>query len=146
MIEFTATTEIAASPAEVWQAMTDVAREPAWMRAVKMVAFVGDPSAYVVGARMRRSGRFLWFDMSWESELVEIEPEKLAVFKHVAGALQGESRWALSPTASGCQVTLASTGPAPGPMAWFPALAAAGGRAGLRGDLKRLKRVVEVSS
>lgn len=81
--------------------------------------------------------------MSWESELAEFEPVRLAVFKDDDSALKGESRWELAPAAAGCEVTLASAGPANGPLVWFPALATAGGCAGLRGDLKRLKLDVE---
>ena len=143
MITFAASTEVAAAPDAVWRVMTDIAREPEWMRAVAEVAFLSDVQAYALGARMHRRGKFLFFDMSWESELVAMEPDRRAVFKHVAGALQGESRWDLAPAAASCTVTLTSTGPAPGPLAWVPAIAAAGGRARLRGDLKRLKALVE---
>ncbi len=126
--------------------MTEPLSEPEWMRAVDSVTFIGGATEYAVGARMRRSGAFLWITMTWESEITAFEPERLAVFEHVGGSLKGESRWELSPTESGCRVTLSSTGLAPGPLAWVPALAAAGGRIGLRSDLSRLKSVAEAAS
>ena len=146
MVEFSAAMDIAAAPEVVWRVMTDVAREPDWMPAVRASAFIGAPQGYAVGARMRRQARFLWIDMSWESEIVRCEADRVIVFKHVGGALRGESRWLVTPTAGGCRVVLASDGPAPGPLARLPALAAAGGRAGLKRDLGRLKRLVERSS
>ena len=142
-VRFSAATDIAAAPEAVWWVMTDVAREPEWMAAVRVATFVGDVQGYEVGARMRRQARFLWIDMSWESEIVRYEADSVIVFKHVGGALKGESRWSVTPTAGGCRVVLESDGPAPGPLAWFPALAAAGGHAGLKRDLARLKRLVE---
>jgi uncharacterized protein YndB with AHSA1/START domain len=143
MVEFSAAIDIAATPETVWRVMTDISREPEWMPAVRASAFIGEPQGYAVGARMRRAARFLWIDMSWESEIVRCEPDSVVVFKHVGGALKGESRWRVTPTEGGCTVVLESEGPAPGPLAWFPALAAAGGRAGLRRDLGRLKRLAE---
>lgn len=145
MIAFSATVNIAAAPSAVWAVMTDLAREPEWMRAVGEVSFVGNVTSYEAGARMQRRGHFLWITMSWESEIVAYEPGTLAVFKHVAGSLKGESRWEIDALVSGCRVTLASTGPAPGLFAMFPALARAGGRAGLKGDLARLKKIVEAA-
>lgn len=143
MIEFSAELEIGAAPDAVWRTMTDPSRESDWMRAVHNVAFVGEAEGYAIGAHMRRSGKFLWMTLSWESEVVAFEPGGLVAFRHVAGALKGESRWELTPTGSGCRVRLASAGPPPGPLTRFPGLAAAAGRAGLRGDLARLKRLVE---
>ncbi len=143
MVEFSAEVTVGASPEALWRVMSDPAREPEWMRAVTEAVFLGGATGYEVGARMRRGGRFLWFDLSWESVVAAYEPARLAVFRHEGGALRGESRWELRPTEQGCRVTLASTGPAPGPLKWAPALAAAGGRMGLRGDLARLKALVE---
>ena len=142
MIEFSATSEIAAPAEHVWRIMTDIARETQWMTAVGSVAFVGDPASYKVGARMRRSGKFLWIELSWESEIVVGEPMKQIRFRH-SGAIRGESRWEIEPTSAGCRVRLWSLGPAPGPLKWLPGFAAYGGRLGLKGDLARLKRLAE---
>jgi uncharacterized membrane protein len=142
LIEFSATREIMAPPENVWRIMTDIAREPQWMTAVGRVDFIGDPSSYAVGARMRRSGKFLWIELVWESEIVTCEPPRLIRFLH-SGAIRGESRWEIEPMSGRCRVRLWSRGPAPGPLAWLPSLAVQGGRLGLRGDLARLKRVAE---
>jgi len=143
MIEFSAEARINAPASSVWRLMTDAAREPAWMRAVRKVEFIGTQRHYALGASTRRSGRFLGIEIRWESEIIALEPDRRIVFRHVGGAIGGESRWEVTPTSDGCSVRLTSKGPAPGPLAWFPALAALVGRAGLRGDLARLKRLAE---
>jgi uncharacterized protein YndB with AHSA1/START domain len=142
MIDVTVTTEIAAPPETVWRMLIDLPREPAWMRAVEEVAFVAPASTYAPGARMRRAGRFLGIRLAWESEITEFVPNSRIVFRH-SGAISGHSRWEVEPTAQGSLVRLTSIGPAPGVLGWLPALARAGVRAGLAGDLKRLKRLVE---
>jgi len=142
MIEFSATREIAAPAEHVWRILTDIARESQWMTAVGSVAFIGDPASYAVGARMRRSGKFLWIELSWESEIVACEPQERIRFRH-SGAIEGESRWEIEPTSGGSRVELWSLGPAPGPLKWLPSFAAYGGRLGLQGDLARLKRLAE---
>lgn len=146
MIAFAATIEIAAEPARVWRLLMAVSREPEWMRAVRDVTFLDDTAAYQIGARMRRRGKFLWFEMVWESEITALEPERLASFRHIGGALRGESHWRLIDTEDGCELTLASTGPAPKPLSLFPSIAEADGRAGLKGDLARLKKLIETST
>jgi uncharacterized protein YndB with AHSA1/START domain len=144
MIEASAEVEIAASPEEIWRIMTDTAHESAWMRAVRTVEFVGRDGGYETGRRMRRS-RFLGFGIAWESEISEVIPARRLVFRHVAGALRGESRWEIDPLAAGSRVRLVTKGPAAGVLAWAPALATAATRLGLRSDLARLKRLAEAA-
>jgi hypothetical protein len=144
MVEFSAASEIAAPAKHVWLIMTDIARESQWMTAVGSVAFVGDPTSYAVGARMRRRGKFLWIELSWESEIVVCEPMRQIRFRH-SGAIRGESCWEIEPTSAGCRVRLWSLGPAPGPLRWLPGFAAYGGRLGLKGDLARLKDLAETA-
>lgn len=143
MVEFAAEIDVNAPASSVWALLVDPRRESEWMRAVKEVSFVAPAHGYAAGARMRRSGGFAGIKLSWESEIAACEPDRLIVFRHVGGALSGESRWELAPTPNGCRVRLSSRGPAPKGLAWFPALAALIGRAGLKGDLSRLKRLAE---
>jgi uncharacterized membrane protein len=142
MIEFSATSEAAAPAEQVWRIMTDIARESQWMTAVGSVAFIGDSASYAAGARMSRRGKFLWIELSWESEIVACEPPRQIRFRH-SGAIEGESRWGIESTPGGSLVELWSLGPAPGPLRWLPGVAAYGGRLGLQGDLARLKRLAE---
>ena len=143
-ITASAETEIAASPETIWQIMTDAAQEGAWMRAVRSAEFIGG-GGYAIGSRMRRSGRFLGFPLTWESEISDVFPARRIVFRHVAGALRGESHWEIEPVDGGSRVRLVTKGPAPGPLAWAPALATAMVRRGLEGDLARLKRLAEAA-
>ena len=93
---------------------------------------------------MRRVGGFLGLSLVWESEVTAFEPDRLIAFRH-SGAITGESRWEIEPGPLGSRVRFTSSGPAPGPLKWFPAVAAFGGRVGLQSDLRRLKRLVETA-
>lgn len=143
MIEIEAEIEIVATAEAVWAIMSDPGREHGWMRAVQKAEFVGAPG-YAVGARMRREGRFLGKRMAWESKIAECVAARLLVFRHVAGSVRGESRWEIAPAGAGVRVRLASLGPLPRGLAWLRPIAAMGGRAALRADLRRLKGLVEV--
>src|SRR5688572_32193039 len=134
MIEIEAEIEIAAAPDAVWAVMADPKREGTWMRAVQRAEFVGAP-AYALGARMRRAGKFLGKAMAWESEIAEYAPARRVVFRHVAGSVQGESRWEIAPAGAGSRVRLASRGPLPRGLSWLRPLAAMAGHAALRADL-----------
>jgi uncharacterized protein YndB with AHSA1/START domain len=144
MIEIEADIEIAATPEAVWAIMSDPSREHTWMRAVQKADFVGPPR-YAEGARMRREGRFLGKRMAWESEIAECVAARRLVFRHVAGSLRGESRWEIEPTAGGTRVRLSSLGPLPRVLSWLRPIAAMGGRAALRADLRRLKGLAEAA-
>ena len=133
---------IAAEPGRVWTVMTDPSREGRWMRAVRRAEFVGQ-AGYEPGARMRRSGRFLGKRMEWESEIAECEPDRRIVFRHIAGSLRGESRWEIMRSAGGCTVRLTTEGPLPAGLGFLRPLAEMGARMALRGDLRRLKNLVE---
>jgi uncharacterized protein YndB with AHSA1/START domain len=142
MVAFEAEVEIAAPPEKVWRVLSDTTVESRWMRATSTVEFLTSPAHYRQGARMRRTGRFMGMTLRWNSEITECTPDGAITFRH-DGAINGSSRWELARTARGTRVRLRSEGPAPGPMKWFPGLAAQAGRAGLKSDLRRLKVLVE---
>ena len=142
MVAFAAEIDIAAPPHGVWQVLNDITLEPRWMRATREVSFISG-NGYARGARMQRRGGFALYKLDWQSDIVEVVSERLIAFAH-SGNLTGTSRWELSPIpGGGTRVRFESEGPAPGFMKWLPGLAAMAGRAGLRGDLRRLKQLVE---
>jgi uncharacterized protein YndB with AHSA1/START domain len=141
MVHFEAEIGIAASPARVWDVLTSLKQEPRWMRATKAVAFT-EGDHYAKGARMERTGRFLGVTLRWRSEIAAVERDRLISFAH-EGAVKGISQWEIVPAPNGSRVRFWSEGPAPGPLAWLPGLAAMAGRAGLNADLRRLKHLVE---
>jgi uncharacterized membrane protein len=142
MIEIEAEIEIAAPPEAVWAVMSDPGRESAWMKAVRRAEFLG-AAGYGPGVRMRRSGRFLGKALAWESEIANYTPARHVLFRHVGGAVKGESRWEVAPAGAGSRVRLASRGPLPRGLAWLRPLAAMAARTALRADLRRLKKLVE---
>jgi uncharacterized protein YndB with AHSA1/START domain len=143
VIEFSAEVETSAAPERVWAVMSDIGREPEWMQAVQRVEFTDGSAGYRPGARMRRAGRFIGMTLAWSSEVTEFRPDSLIAFRHTGGALSGESRWEIIPRPGGSTIRFSTRGPAPGPLAWFPALARLGGRLGQQRDVARLKRIAE---
>ena len=142
MVAFAAEIDIAAPPHLVWRVLNDVALEPRWMLTTREVSFIGG-NGYSRGSRMQRRGSFFGYKLDWQSEIVEVVPERLIAFAH-SGKVTGSSRWELSPGPdAGTHVRFSSDGPAPRPLNRFPALAAWAGRAGLNGDLRRLKQLAE---
>ena len=145
MVTFSAEVETSAAPSRIWAVMNDISLEPSWMQAVSSVSFLDDETAYHIGALMQREGHFLGMTLRWTSEIIGFETEKLIAFRH-EGAVKGTSRWEIIPGEGGVLIRFTTDGPAPGPLKWFPALAAAGGRAGLKGDVKRLKVLAEAET
>jgi len=142
MVAFAAEIDIAAPPHRVWQVLNDISLESRWMKAARETRFIAG-NGYARGARMQRRGGFMGYKLDWQSDIVEVVSERLIAFAH-SGTVQGSSRWELTPApGGGTHVRFTSEGPAPGPLKWLPALAATAGRAGLRGDLRRLKQLVE---
>ncbi len=145
MVTFSAEIKTTASPARIWAVMTNLSLEPTWMQAVSAVSFLNGETAYRVGAQMQREGGFLGMTLRWTSEITGYEQERLIAFKH-EGAIKGTSQWEIIPEQNGAVIRFTTDGPAPGPLKWLPALAAAGGRAGLKGDVKRLKVLAETAA
>ena len=145
MVTFSAEITTTASPAQIWAVMSDISRESIWMQAVSSVSFLNDETSYRVGADMQREGHFLGMTLRWTSEITEYEQGRIIAFRH-EGAIKGTSHWEIIPEGDKTLIKFTTNGPAPGPLKWFAALAAAGGRAGLKGDVKRLKAVVEAAS
>ena len=123
--------------------MSNVHREPEWMRAVRRVEFSDGSTDYRPGARMRRTGKFMGIPLTWASEVTNCEPGRLIAFRHTGGALVGESRWEIVARPGGSNIRFWTRGAAPTLFARLQSLARLGGRLGLRRDVTQLKQVAE---
>ena len=137
MVDVTVQMSVAATPDQVAAVMFDPSRDLEWIGGAKRAEMLG-PEPYGVGTRVRRSGAFLGRNFSWVTEVTEFEPGRSVRMKHAAGPFTGGVDYSIAPTGEGSAVTIRNYGEA---SFWFPFLASMM-RASVRGDLKRLSRLV----
>ena len=134
-MDVTATRTIAASPADVAAVMFDPARDPEWIGGAKSV----DPpsgSATAIGARTTRHGGFMGKKFSWQTEVVEFEPNALLDMRFVAGPMTGGGvTYRIRPAGNSSHVSIRNTGPGPQMMGWFV-------KRSVAKDLDRLAKLV----
>jgi uncharacterized protein YndB with AHSA1/START domain len=118
-MDVTASRTIAASPGCVAAVMFDPTRDPEWIGGAKSVdPPSGNPTA--VGARTTRHGGFMGRKFSWQTEVVEFEPNSLLDMRFVAGPMKGGSvTYRIQPAGNASLVTIRNTGPGPQLMGWF---------------------------
>jgi uncharacterized protein YndB with AHSA1/START domain len=119
MMDVTATRTIAAPPESVAAVMFDPTRDPEWIGGARS----GDPPAgnpTAIGARTTRHGGFMGRKFSWQTEVVEFEPNRLLDMRFVAGPMKGGSvTYRILPLGEASQVSIRNTGPGPQLMSWF---------------------------
>ena len=134
-MDVTATRTIAASPADVAAVMFDPARDPEWIGGAKSV----DPpsgGATAIGARTTRHGGFMGKKFSWQTEVVEFEPNALLDMRFVAGPMTGGGvTYRIRPAGNSSHVSIRNTGPGPQMMGWFV-------KRSVAKDLDRLAKLV----
>jgi len=135
-MDVTATRKISASPARVAAIMFDPTRDPEWIGGAKSVdPPTGNPT--VIGARTTRHGGFMGRKFSWQTEVVEFEPNSLLDMRFVAGPMKGGSvTYRIAPVGDASQVSIRNTGPGPQLMGWFV-------KRSVGRDLARLARLAE---
>ena len=134
-VDVTASRTIAASPGHVAAVMFDPTRDPEWIGGAKTVdAPSANPTA--VGARTTRHGGFMGRKFSWQTEVVECEPNRLLDMRFVAGPMKGGGvTYRIQPVGNASLVTIRNTGPGPQLMGWFV-------KRSVGKDLDRLARLV----
>jgi carbon monoxide dehydrogenase subunit G len=140
MVDVTVKTEIDAPPEKVAAIMFDAERDPQWIGGAKKAQKL-TPGPYGVGTKVRREGAFLGRSFSWTTEVTELTSERLVRMKHIAGPFKGGVDYSIEPKGRGSDVTIRNYGEA---SFWFPFMATMM-RASVRGDLGRLKALVETS-
>ena len=132
-----ATRKIAAQPEEIASIMFDPRRDPEWIGGAKSVdaPTSGDPAA--LGARVTRHGGFMGRRFSWQTQIVELQPNRLLRMDFVAGPMKGgDVTYRIEPEADGSRVSIRNSGPGPQILSWFV-------KRSVAKDLDRLARLVE---
>ena len=140
MVDVTVKMEIDAPPGKVAAIMFDAERDPQWIGGAKKTQKL-TPGPCGVGTKVRRDGAFLGRSFSWTTEVTEFTPERLVRMKHIAGPFKGGVDYSIEPQGRGSEVIIRNYGEA---SFWFPFMATMM-RASVRGDLGRLKTLVETS-
>ena len=134
-MDVTASTSIGAPPAAVAAVMFDPNSDPAWIGGAKSVEPPsGDPVA--IGARTTRQGGFMGRKFSWQTEVVEFEPDRLLRMRFVEGPMKGgEVTYRIESDGSGSRVSIRNTGAGLSFLGWFV-------KRSVSKDLERLAKLV----
>jgi hypothetical protein len=99
--------------------MFDPTRDPEWTGGAESVdPPSGNPTE--VGARTTRRGGFMGRKFSWQTEVVEFEPNNLLDMRFVAGPMKGGGvTYRIQPVGKASLVSVRNTGPGPQMMGWF---------------------------
>jgi uncharacterized protein YndB with AHSA1/START domain len=134
-MDVSATRTIPASPDRVAAVMFDPARDPEWIGGARSV----DPPSSnptAVGARTTRHGGFMGRKFSWQTEVLEFQPDRLLDMRFIAGPMKGGGvTYRIQPVGNASQVSIRNTGPGPQLMGWFVKLS-------VGKDLDRLAKLV----
>jgi hypothetical protein len=92
------TSDVAASPAQVWALLADPSTRPAWM--TELVAVEAEPGPVEVGDRFSGRSSILFHDFIGESTVTVAEPAEVLEERVVIGA-RFVSRWEVRGSADG---------------------------------------------
>lgn len=118
-MDVTASRKIQVEPKRLAKVMFDPRRDPEWIGGAKSVDPPnGEPTR--IGARVTRHGGFMGRKFSWQTEVVEFEPDRLLHMSFVRGPMKGGTvTYRVEPEGSGSLVSIRNTGPGPQVMGWF---------------------------
>ena len=144
-LDATATTTIDRPPDVVARYAFDPANDPGWIGGVSSVEPVtGGPTA--VGSRVIRRGSFMGRPLEWLMEVVELVPDRRIELHALRSPFPMDVTYTLEPSGTdgrSTQATVRVRGEAHGYYAIAGPLLGPMVRGSLKGDVNRLKRLVE---
>lgn len=140
MVRFESSIEIERSPADVFAYLTDVERVPEWQATCEQVTRISD-EPLAVGSTFTDVRTFLGHKGESTVEVVELEAERRFSVKTAAGPIPFEVHHTLEADGEGTRLTIAAE--AGGVPRLAGALVTPQGEGQLRGDLERLKQILE---
>jgi uncharacterized protein YndB with AHSA1/START domain len=134
-MDVTASRQVRAPSRDVADVMFDPRRDPDWIGGAESVELLSaDPTAR--GARVRRHGGFLGKKFSWETEVIEHQPERLLRMRFIEGPMKGgDVTYRIEPSGDTSMVSIRNIGPGLPGMGWFV-------RRSVAKDLDRLAALV----
>jgi uncharacterized protein YndB with AHSA1/START domain len=134
--------EIARSRAEVAAFASDPSNATRWYRNIRSVTWETTPPL-AVGSRVRFRARFLGRTLEYTYEIQEFEPAQRLVMAMSDGPFAMETTYTWADADAGTRMTLRNRGEPEGYMRMLGVVVEAGMRRANRGDLARLKDIVE---
>jgi uncharacterized protein YndB with AHSA1/START domain len=140
-VSVAAETEINAEPTDVASVMFDPQREPEWIDAVKQVELVD--AALQPGARVKRVGRFLGYEFTWQTEVEAVHFPHLLVLRVQEAPISGTVTYEIQRSGAGSLVRVQNQGSTTKWNFIPPAMVEGPMRKAMTEDLARLKQIVE---
>jgi hypothetical protein len=146
MLDVTAMTEIAAEPATVSAYAFEPTNDPRWIGGISE-AHLQTPRPIGRGTRVQRLAKFLGRTIDYVLEVTSFEPERTMVMESVKGPFPMRVTYRFEPAGTGLtKASIRVEGTASKYYGIADWLMAPMVRRNIRGDLKRLKTIVESQS
>jgi uncharacterized protein YndB with AHSA1/START domain len=101
-----ASIEIAASPEQVYELVSDVVGVPRWAVEVNRCVWKGGATGPAVGAKFRGRNKNSWRSWSTTSKVTAAEPGRRFAFQvYAVGVPTAQWEYEIEPTEGGCRVT-----------------------------------------
>ena len=142
MRTFTVHYDFPCPPDEVFQALTDFARQHRWRPHDHV--HVEPPGPVRVGTRLRSQGAGLGSFLRFTTEVVEFDPaRRVFADRWLAGSFPLQIRWQVQPAAGGARLTAITAFEARGLLAPLAPLLGRALRRGQLSNLARLRRLLQ---
>jgi len=141
-VDVTTQTEVGKPRHEVAAFAMDPSNATRWYRNITQVTWVTEPPL-AIGSRMRFRARFLGRTLAYTYEIRELVPDERLVMGMSDGPFAMETTYAFADTPTGTRMTLRNRGEPEGFMSMMRPMLEASMRRANRGDLARLKALLE---
>jgi uncharacterized protein YndB with AHSA1/START domain len=132
--------EVARSPAEVFDYLTDVEKLALWQKSL-LEARADGP--FKQGTRVVERRSLFGREAETELEVTALEPARLLTLKTIRGPVELEVDHRLEPSDTGTTLHVTAAGKAKGALRFAGPAVAAGARQELKRDFERLKALLE---
>jgi uncharacterized protein YndB with AHSA1/START domain len=139
-MRFQAEIDIDRSPEEVFAVLTDVSRLPEWQRSVVTAEMEGPAS---VGAKLRETRKMMGREGKLVSEVTEYDPPHRFSVRTIEGPIPMTVTHTLEPSGGGTRLEVVGEATPKGVMRLAAGKMQKSAEAEFRGDLERLKALLE---
>ncbi len=139
-MRFEAQIDIDRPPEEVFATLTNVSRLPEWQRSVVTAEMEGQPG---VGARLRETRKLLGRESKLVSEVTEYDPPNTFSLRSIEGPIPLTVRHTLEPSGGGTRLEVVGEATPKGVMRLAAGKVQRSAESEFRGDLERLKALLE---
>jgi uncharacterized protein YndB with AHSA1/START domain len=143
-IDVIATTEIRRAPEDVAAFAMEAENDTRWIGGISEAHRL-TPGPTAVGTRVQRVASFMGKRIDYLMEVAELEPSRKIVMRSIKSPFPMRVTYAFEPEGSGTSASVRVEGDPDGFYKLASGLMAPAVRRNLKGDLKRLKGIIEAS-